>query len=113
MALCCDYNAGMLREPVTVQRKTRTADGAGGYTEAWSDVLSTRAHVSATSGTERWRSDRTEATTAFKVVMRYASNITEADCIVIRNRRHGIRFIDNIELKNRWLKIDADAGVAV
>lgn len=36
--------AGMRRRPVTIQQKAaKVSDGMGGYTQAWADVLRTRA----------------------------------------------------------------------
>ena len=94
---CCDYNAGMMREPVVFQRRTRTADGAGSWSETWATISGTpsRGHVTQTSGREAVLHGRKEAHAAVKIVTRYcgpvpASNwieLTEADVtnITIQN----------------------------
>lgn len=112
---CCDMNAGMLREPVTFERKARVANGTGGWSETWSTVSgsATRAHVKALSGYERLQSDRVEAGTRWRMVVRYFAGLIEEDRVIIRGRAHNIRFINNMELRNRWLQIDLDGGVAV
>jgi SPP1 family predicted phage head-tail adaptor len=114
MAKCCDYNAGMLKEPVTFQRRTLTSDGAGGQTEAWAALSGapTRAHVRPVSGSERYASDRTEAIVRLRLVTRYTNAIREGDRVTIRNKVHNIRFLDNVEFKDKWLQIDVDGGVA-
>lgn len=111
---CCDLNSGKLKEPVTFQRKTLTSDGAGGMTQTWTTVSAapTRAYVLPVSGSERYASDRVEATVRLRLVVRYTSGLLESDRVQIRNRIHNIRFIDNIEFANKWLQIDVDGGVA-
>lgn len=37
--------SGDLRHKVTIQEKTQTADGMGGFTETWSDLYPTRAAI--------------------------------------------------------------------
>lgn len=115
MALrCCDMNAGKLREPVTFERRSLTADGAGGQTETWASVSGapSRAFVTNVGGAERYASDRVEATVRVRLVTRYTSILRESDRVKIRDRVHNIRFIDNIEFADKWLQIDVDGGVA-
>ncbi len=112
---CCDMNAGMLREPVTFQRATKVSDGAGGYSEAWAAIsdASTQAHVKALSGGERYASERIETSTKWRISVRHFSGLLESDRVVIRSRNYNIRFINNLELQDRWLVIDLDGGAAV
>lgn len=115
MIKCCDLNSGKLKEPVTFQRKTLTSDGAGGMTQSWATVSGapTRAYVVPVSGSERYASDRVEATVRLRLVVRYTTALRETDRVQIRNKIHNIRFIDNLEFANKWLQIDVDGGVAV
>jgi SPP1 family predicted phage head-tail adaptor len=111
---CCDMHAGMLREAVTFQRRTLTADGAGGQTEEWAAISGApaRAHVRPVGGSERYASDRTEAIVRLRLVTRYTDLLREGDRVKIRNRVHNIRFLDNVEFADKWLQIDVDGGVA-
>lgn len=111
---CCDMHAGMLREPVTFQRRSLASDGAGGQTETWAAISGapTRAFVKPVGGAERFASDRTEATVRLRLVTRYNSGLREGDRVKIRDRVHNIRFLDNVEFKDKWLQIDVDGGVA-
>ena len=115
MVKCCDLHAGILREPVEFQHSTKASDGAGGYTDAWAAIsgASTQAHVKALSGGERYASERIEAGTKWRITVRYFAGLLESDKVVIRNRDHNIRFINNVELQDRWLVIDLDGGAAV
>lgn len=111
---CCDVNTGMLREPVTFQRMTRTSDGAGGQTQTWATVSGapTRAYVRTASGSERYAHDRVEAIVRLKLVTRYNASLTEADRVLIRGRAHNIKLLNNLEFRNQWLEISVDGGVA-
>lgn len=116
MGKCCaDYNAGMLSEPISIERATKVSDGVGGYTEAWAawPGAPTRAHAKSISGAERWASQRIEATAKIRITTRYFEGLLESDSVVIRSRRCNIRFINNVEFGDRWLEIDLDQGVAV
>lgn len=115
MLCCSEYKASMLRTAVEFQRETTTSDGMGGVTTSWAAISDSpnRAHVKALSGSERYASDRVEATARLRVVVRYFDGLTEKDAIEIDGRRHNIRFINNLEFRNQWLVIDVDQGVAV
>jgi len=114
MIKCCDMHSGKLKEPVTFQRRTLTSDGAGGQTESWATIsgVPTRAYVVPASGSERFKSDRTEAIVRLRLVVRYTSALRESDRVQIRDRIHNIRFLDNMEFADKWLQIDVDGGVA-
>ena len=111
---CCDYNAGMLRTVCQFQRKGRVSDGSGGWAEVWGNLpgAATRCHFKALSGGERFQAQRAEATTRNRIVVRYFADLTDADRVVIAGRRYDITFINNVELRNRWLEIDLSGGVA-
>ena len=109
-----DYSSGILREAVTFQRETATAGVAGTFTKAWATVSGapTRAHVRGMSGREERTGDRTDAVARLRVVVRYSAALREGDRVLIRTRAHNITRIDNVEFRNQWLEIDAEAGVA-
>ena len=113
---CCDITAGMLKEPVTFQRQGAGTNTGGNFVPgAWATIAGapTRAFVKALSGFERAASDRTDAQVKMRVVVRYVSGLRDADSVLIRGRRHNIRFINNVEFADKWLAIDVDGGVAV
>lgn len=104
----------MLRTPCQFQRKTRTADGAGGWSEGWANIAgaATRCQFKALSGGERFQAQRAEATTRNRIVVRYFADLVETDRVVIGGRRYDVTFINNVEMRNRWLVIDLSGGVA-
>lgn len=112
MAACCDYYAGMLREPVEIQ-ELRTVDIGGGAVErTFLTKHTARGYMKPLSGGERLYAERLDAQTRNRLVIRYQAGITESDRVVIRGRAYQIRFISNVEFRNRWLEIDLDGGVA-
>jgi len=112
---CCDYTAGMLREPVTFQRRTLASDGAGGFSETWAAIpgAPTRAFARTPGGSERYAHDRLEGIARVKLTVRYFAALTEGDAVILRGIRHNIRFINNVQFQDLWLEIDAERGVAV
>lgn len=112
MAKCCDYTAGMLREPVEIQEQVTVPIGGGATELAYQTKANVRAYVKPMSGSERLYAERLDATTRNRIVMRYRPNIVESDRIVMRGKAYNIRFIHNVEFRDRWLEIDVDGGVA-
>lgn len=116
MVNCCTppVKRSELQTVVSFERESRVSDGAGGFTRTWAAIsgASTRARVKAMSGAERYHSDRIEASARFRLTCRYFSGLKEADTVVINGTRYNIRFINNLDLADRWYIIDLDGGVA-
>lgn len=112
---CCDLYPGILREPVEFQRKTTTVKQTGGQSETWAAITGapTRARVDPISGSEVYRAQRIDASIRYKMFTRYFPDLREGDIVIIRERRHNIRFIRNIEMRDRWLEIMLEGGVAI
>jgi len=106
-------NAGMLREPVTFREQVETAIGGGATDVSLVDKFDTIGFMKPLSGNERMFSHRLDAVTRNRLTIRYRTDIVESDTVVIRNRSYQIRFINNLEFKNRWLELDLDGGVAL
>ena len=112
MSKCCDYTSGMLREPVTFEQQVNADIGGGATQTSYIDRCSVRAHMKPLSGSERLYASRLDATTKNRIVIRYRSDILESDRVLIRSRYYQIRFINNVEFRDKWLEIDLDGGVA-
>lgn len=112
MAQCCDYDAGMLQTAITIQRRVRVTDGAGGWSESWETILTTRAYMKGLSGYERFTSDRLNAETKDRAVIRYYADLLPSDRLVVDGRAHNITYINDVERKHRWMVLDLSGGVA-
>jgi SPP1 family predicted phage head-tail adaptor len=109
---CCNIKAGMLREPVEFQSQVITSVGGGASTITYTNRANVRGAFKPMSGSERLYAERLDATTRNRLVIRYRSDLTESDRVIIRGRAYQIRSIINTEFRNRWLEIDLDGGVA-
>lgn len=109
---CCDITPGMLREPFIIQSQELTAIGGGATATEYVATGFGKCQFKPLSGSERLYAERIDAVTRNRALMRYRPSLKESDRLVIRGRAYNIRFINNIEFRNRWLEIDLDGGVA-
>jgi SPP1 family predicted phage head-tail adaptor len=110
---CCELNAGMLREPLTVQRKVNTPDGMGGFVTQWLDLYTVRGHVKPLSGREALQGMQLEASITHRIFIRYTPDLGPADRLMMRGQPLQIRAVLNIEMRDRWIELPCDAGVAI
>jgi len=110
---CCDIKAGILREPVEFQSQVKTSIGGGATTITYTSKANVRGYFKPISGSERLYAERLDATTRNRLVIRYRTDLTESDRVIVRGRAYQIRFINNLEFRNKFLEIDLDGGVAV
>ena len=109
---CCELNAGMLREPLTVQRKVTVSDGMGGQVVQWVTLYTTRGHVKPLSGREALQAMQLQASITHRIYIRYTPDLTAVDRLLMRGQPLQIRSILNLEMRDRWLELSCDAGVA-
>jgi len=109
---CCNIKAGMLREPVEFQSQVITNVGGGASAITYTNRANVRGAFKPMSGSERLYAERLDATTRNRLVIRYRSDLTESDRVIIRGRAYQIRSIINTEFRNKFLEIDLDGGVA-
>jgi SPP1 family predicted phage head-tail adaptor len=113
MSKCCDFTSGMLRHSVELQSKTRMPNGSGGFTDSWSAYATVKGQMKPVSGSERFHAERLDATTKNRLILRYRSDIEEHHRVKFDGRLYQIRFIENVEYRNKWLVLDLDGGVPV
>ena len=109
---CCDITAGSLREPLTIQRKVAVSDGMGGQAIQWIDLATVRGDVRPLSGRESVQAMQLQASLTHRIYIRYRADMTPADRLVMRGQPLQIRAIVNVEMRNRWLELACDSGVA-
>ncbi len=112
---CCNINADMLNVLVSIEKKTRTPDGSGGFVETWAENPKggVWAGVQNLSGTERWEAMRIQPGNLIRIVTWFVGDSlgapfwTSADHRVkIRGRIWGILAIMDVEMQQEWLKFD-------
>lgn len=113
MALkCCDITAGRLRHPIIIERKVRVADGAGGESVTWSVINNLKASIDPVSGSERFHSQRIQASITHRVLFRWFDGFRSSDRINFNGRFFNVVFIRNLEERNRYFEVSAIEGVA-
>ncbi len=98
--------AGPLRERITIQAKTLTNDGMGGYSEVWADVATVWGRTWGATGQERALAGMSEQPTVnrhFKV--RHYPALTEQHRLVYAGQSYNIRFINHIP-QDGWTFFD-------
>lgn len=110
---CCQYTAGMLREVVSIEAKTQTADGMGGFTVAWAAVSGapTRAMVSAAPGSERWGYMRQTPGNSYKMVTRHFDASTAAQRVIWKGKEYGVLGVVDPDGRGDWLDWRLSDGV--
>lgn len=111
---CCTYTAGQLRNVVTIQAKTRTPDGMGGFTETWAQVSGapTRAMITAAPGSERWGFMRQVPGNTYKMVTRFFSGATAAQRVLCGGKEYAVLGVVDPDLRSDWLEWRLSDGVA-
>ena len=112
MTKCCDITAGMLREPIALQRETSSDDDFGGQIKSFTTYANTKAHVMPLSGREAVFGMQLEGRLSHRIFMRYRPDLQPKDRIVIRGEPVQVRSVINLELRNKWLEVLCEEGVA-
>ena len=98
-----------LTEQVTLRRATTAADGAGGLTQAWSDLGTRWAHVELKRGRELERGDATRAQATYEIVLRRDATtaaLSPTDRVVVRGDECEIVVVD-APPRSSWVRIEA------
>lgn len=109
---CCEFKSGMLRTPFTLSRQVAVQLEGGAEQLTYVDYATGKCAFKSLSGGERLYAERIDATTKSRAIIRYRSGIAESDRLTAGGRVYNIRFINNIELRNRWIELDLDGGVS-
>lgn len=107
-----EYQAGNLDQRIELQAKTRTADGVGGATTAWTTYATVWALVRPMSGRERENAMRTEGKADYLIVLRNRDDVLETHRIKWRGRYLNIRFPKNAGPRGPWLELEAEKGAS-
>lgn len=113
MTKCCDIHAGMLKERVTLQRKTRTPDGVGGAANSWTadPTEPVAASVKPLTGTEALEAMRLNQRVNYRVIIRFRGDgnggpyYKVGDRMLWRNRYHNIISVFDVESESRWIEM--------
>lgn len=104
-------NSANLRNRIVIQKKVRTPDGAGGFTDdGWSDVMTLHAAIKDVKGVEKFEQGQVKSNTYTRFTCRYRAGITKDMRIVERDgTTYNIRSTPRSDRENFWMTIDAEA----
>lgn len=98
-----------MRERITIQKNCPGTDKNGNHILEWKDYYSCSAYANNMSGQEYWAAAQVNSETDMYFVIRYCSEVkamtTDKYRIIFQGRIFNITFIDNVQYKNKTLKI--------
>jgi head-tail adaptor len=109
------FVAGDFRFPVEVQRPDYVPDGSGGQKTAWLTAIPVVfCAVTNKQGSEPYSdqgSGRVRTFQKFLFTTWYGVDIRQTDRLFFQGLYYNIRQVNNLNLLNKFLQIEADAGV--
>lgn len=111
---CAKYLIGSLRHAVTIQAKTRTADGQGGFTTSWATVSgsATRAMITAAPGSEKWGFMRSVPGNTYKMVTRHFAGASAAQRVIWNGKEYAVLGVVDADGMGGWLDWRLSDGAA-
>lgn len=114
MASYCDIPLCELKHLVTIERRTRTADGLGGFTETWSADPAGGVYCAMQflTGTERWEHYRNKPGNLIRLTTRFKGDADgnpywrTSDRVTYRGRYFDILAVSDVDWDGIWIKID-------
>jgi len=103
---------GKMRERVTLQQESNTADGYGGQVLAWSDVATVWAKVEPLSGREQIEADKLQGVVNTRITIRYRSDVVPGMRLTWNSKNYNIRAVICEEERDRFLQLTCEVGVA-
>lgn len=101
----------LMRERITIQKSEAGTDKNGNHILNWADYYSCAAYVNNLSGKEYWEAAQVNAQAEVNFVVRHCSEVAGMDTehyrILFREQIYNISFIDNVQYKNKIVKIRA------
>ncbi|AVF25093.1 putative phage head-tail adaptor [Paenibacillus larvae subsp. larvae] len=96
-------NPGKLNKRITIKKHEPTPDGAGGYDDGFSDVVTVWANIRPLRGREYWQSQQTQAEVTHSIMIRYRKDIDRSHVVSYGGRLFDIQHIINVDEANRTL----------
>lgn len=103
---------GKMRERVTLQQESPTADGGGGYALAWTDIATVWAKVEPLSGREQIEASKLQGVVQYRIMIRYRSDVVPGMRLSWGGVYFNIRAVICEEERDRFLQLTCEKGVA-
>lgn len=100
-----------MNQRITIQKNEIDVDRNGNHITKWCDFFSCFAYVNNLSGNEYWAAAQTNSQTDLYFVIRFCSEVAAIDSehyrIIFKEHIYNISFVDNVQYKNKTLKLRA------
>jgi SPP1 family predicted phage head-tail adaptor len=96
---------GDLNKRVTIQHKTRVADGMGGFADTWNDTATVWAAIWPVSASDLIQAAQTTLVVTHRIRIRYRSTFKAAWRVKFGNRYFSIISVLNPNEKNEYLDL--------
>lgn len=100
-----------MQERIIIQKSQSENDKNGNHTLLWEDYFSCYSYVNNLSGNEYWAAAQVNAQTDLNFIIRYCREVAALDSehyrIVFRGQLYNISFVDNVQYKNKTVKLRA------
>lgn len=104
-----------MRERIIFQKSSSIKDKNGNRVLDWTNFFSCAAYANNLSGDEYWAAAQTNSQTDMFFMVRYCSELkdlkSEKFRIIFNDEIYNITFIDNMQYKNKMLKIRVSKAV--
>lgn len=101
----------LMREHILIQKSMAKKDRNGNHILKWEDYYSCSCYANNLSGKEYWEASQVNAQTELVFIIRYCSEVKDLDSehyrLLFRGKIYNISFVDNVQYKNKTLKIRA------
>lgn len=104
-------NAGRLRHLLTIERPVNVVDSYGDAITGWEKFVEIRGSLSPISGRELFLASQYETEIKAKAAIRYYPGITPDMRLKHAGLSYNIVFIQNVDMRNRWINIFLSQGL--
>lgn len=105
---------GKLKHKITIEKKTKVSDGAGGWTETWMPFVSNvSASIDPISGKEFFEAQQTQSSVSHKIRIRYKPGVLPSMRVNFKGRIFAIESVINWEERNRDMMLMCSEEVPV
>jgi len=102
-----------MRFEIELQKPTNTRDAGGGITEAYTTLSNLYANIETTRGNETLRQGQVQEKTTHIFTIRYRRDIGTNYRIRYDSDNYNIKYIKNLDNRNRYLELECERGVAL
>lgn len=102
-----------MRHQIQLQKPTNTVDAGGGITESYTTLVNLFAMIEPKRGNESLRQGQVKEQTTHLFTIRYRKDIGTNFRILFNDDFYNIKYIKNIDHRNRYLELECELGVAL